>query len=113
MEQSSKASSNNNQPGVNYSEEMLSLMHSIHSMMQAREEREASVLRTSSGPPHTAIAPVTSQLTSNISVPVMEPISTEQAGAHPAPASDPLASTLTSILAPLHEAILDLQHVIV
>ncbi|KAF9071561.1 hypothetical protein BDP27DRAFT_1321951 [Rhodocollybia butyracea] len=66
MGQASKASFDNNQPGLDYSEEMLLLMRSMHSMMQAREEREASILRSSPGPAHPASTPVTSQLTSNI-----------------------------------------------
>ncbi|KAF9069288.1 hypothetical protein BDP27DRAFT_1363418 [Rhodocollybia butyracea] len=47
MEQPSKASVDNNQLGMNYSEEMLSLMRSIHSLMQARE---ASILQSSLDP---------------------------------------------------------------
>ncbi|KAF9069328.1 hypothetical protein BDP27DRAFT_730640 [Rhodocollybia butyracea] len=120
MEQSSKASFDDNQPGMNSSEEMLSLMRSMHAMMRAREEREACILQSTSDPAHPAPVPVTSQLTNNISIPATEPTSTEQAEARPAPpnnplpaqASDPPASTLTSILSTLHEAILDLQHTV-
>ncbi|KAF9069312.1 hypothetical protein BDP27DRAFT_730356 [Rhodocollybia butyracea] len=119
MEQPSEASSNNNQPAMDYSEEMLSLMRSIHSMMQAREEREASVLRSAAPTP----APVPPQLKSNIPMPVKEPTSSGQAGDHlatpdppnntlPAQASDPPAGTLTNILSSLHEAISDLNHAV-
>ncbi|KAF9067696.1 hypothetical protein BDP27DRAFT_1267241 [Rhodocollybia butyracea] len=52
---------------MNYSEEMLSLIRSMHSMMQAREEREATILRfRSSDYARPAPVPVTSQLTSNM-----------------------------------------------
>ncbi|KAF9018117.1 hypothetical protein BDP27DRAFT_1440294 [Rhodocollybia butyracea] len=96
--------------------------------MQAHEEREASVLRSSSDP-----APVRSPLGDNISmpsspyiqvVPVTEPTSTQQAGSYPAwepnqpnialrdQASDRPAGTLTGILSSLHETISDLQHAV-
>ncbi|KAF9050933.1 hypothetical protein BDP27DRAFT_1433952 [Rhodocollybia butyracea] len=69
MDQASKAAFDNNQLGRNYSE-ILSLLRSMHSMMQAREEHEASILRSSSdsAPPSPPPAPITSQLSSNIQV---------------------------------------------
>ncbi|KAF9060789.1 hypothetical protein BDP27DRAFT_394508 [Rhodocollybia butyracea] len=137
MEQSSEDSLDN-RSGMNYSEEMLSLMRSMHSFMQAREEREATILQSNSDPAHPAPALVTAQPISSFqvasdpsvpssphvqAVPVAEPTST-QAGAHlaqapdppnntlPAQASDPPANNLTSELNFLYEAISDLHHAV-
>ncbi|KAF9065119.1 hypothetical protein BDP27DRAFT_1366713 [Rhodocollybia butyracea] len=90
MEQSFRASFDDSQLEMKYSEEMLSLMSSIHSIMQAREEREATILQSSSDPAHPAPVPL---LVNGVSVPSsphiqdVEPIST-QASAHSARASN-------------------------
>ncbi|KAF9059966.1 hypothetical protein BDP27DRAFT_1430671 [Rhodocollybia butyracea] len=97
-------------------------MRSMHSMMQAREEREASIMRSSPDATHRAVA---SQPTSSISIPLTKPsTSTQHAGAHPTLApdprnhalptktSDPTAGTLTSILNSLHKGISELQHTV-
>ncbi|KAF9059296.1 hypothetical protein BDP27DRAFT_1431571 [Rhodocollybia butyracea] len=110
MEQSFEASFDDNWPGINCSEEMLSLMRRIHSMMQAREEREASTPQSSSGPAHPAVV---SQPTNNIPEPP-HPIFGQPArapdppnNAFPAPTLNIPVGSLASILDSLHEAISD------